>query len=211
MQLQSCIPSLERNRRVDLSDEAIVSESDVLDRHGNPDEIFGPIINAYGESVAIWFYHAKGSVIQDNSVWIYMVDRKYVKSTIPGDWPKDSAAIYSTRFRNWSRTSKPFYQIKTSSSWGLSTWVDQNTGKNCSSQFYWWEVSFLWYFYRLSRVLSWESPRMGTTYMSNRPDNRCFLMEKAPGVCSQQLHTPKQILFSRIASSTGLTSWSARS
>lgn len=97
--LSSCSHlSAERDRRTALDEGS--TESQVVNLYGNPDEIFGPMVNAYNESVVIWYYHAKGSWIQSNSVWIYMVDRKYLKSTPPGDWPKDSTAIYNTRFHD---------------------------------------------------------------------------------------------------------------
>lgn len=92
----SCIPSFERNRRATL--EKGITESQLVELYGSPDEIFGPFVNAYHESVAIWFYHAKGAWIQSNSVWIYVVNRTYARSTPPGDWPEDSSAAYHTKF-----------------------------------------------------------------------------------------------------------------
>jgi hypothetical protein len=77
-----------------------MTESELVDLLGSPDEIFGPFVNAYDESVVIWSYHAKGAWIQSNSVWIYVVDRKYAKSTPPGSWPQDSTVAYQTRFRD---------------------------------------------------------------------------------------------------------------
>jgi hypothetical protein len=95
-QVPSCIPSFERDRRVTL--ERGMPESQIVELYGSPDDIIGPIVNAYHESVSIWFYHAKGVWIQSNSVWIYVVDRKYAKSAPPGDWPADSLATYHTKF-----------------------------------------------------------------------------------------------------------------
>lgn len=95
-QVPSCIPSFERNRRATL--DRGMTESQIVELYGTPDEIIGPIANAYHESVAIWFYHAKGVWIQSNSVWIYVVNRKYARSTPPGDWPGDSSATYHTKF-----------------------------------------------------------------------------------------------------------------
>ncbi len=97
VQCVSCVPSLHRNRLVGLSEGA--TEEDVVNRFGEPDEIYGPMINAYNDSVSIWCYHAKGVWLQESAVWIYLVNRIYAKSTLPGDWPRDSAAIHFTHFR----------------------------------------------------------------------------------------------------------------
>ncbi len=89
--------SSERDRRTQLDDG--MSENEILNLYGNPDEMFGPFVNAFNESVVIWSYNAKGSWIQSNSVWIIVVDRKYYKSMPPGSWPADSLAFFHTKFR----------------------------------------------------------------------------------------------------------------
>ncbi len=96
IQIVSCAPSLHRNRLVGLSEGA--TEEDVVNLFGKPDEIHGPMINPFNDSVSIWCYKAKGLWLQESAVWIYMVNRTYLKSTLPGDWPRDSTAICSVHF-----------------------------------------------------------------------------------------------------------------
>jgi hypothetical protein len=71
-----------------------------MDLYGSPDEIFGPIVNAYHESIPVWYYHAKGVWIKSNSVRRYVVDRRAVKSTPPGSSPQDSTVTDHARFRD---------------------------------------------------------------------------------------------------------------
>ena len=100
LQSESCHPFFPVANRVD-SLEIGMTENQVLSNLGSPDDLHGPIANVYNQSVIVWCYNAKNVGMKAQPpLWVYMVDRKYVKTTDPGNWPKDSTFIYFTRFPN---------------------------------------------------------------------------------------------------------------
>ena len=95
--LCSCIPPEPVRRESSL--EIGMAEDEVLNVMGSPDVLYGPVINADGQTVTVWAYNAKNvKLYAQPPVWLFMADRKYVMSAPPGDWHRDSLFIVNTRF-----------------------------------------------------------------------------------------------------------------
>lgn len=67
---------------------------------GSPDVVVGEITTAYGQRVVVWEYEKLTQTVptEHTVYWVYVVDGKFYKHTIKGDWQKESQLIYKTDF-----------------------------------------------------------------------------------------------------------------
>lgn len=78
--------------------------SQVTSAIGNPDYKLGEITTAFGQHVVVWEYEKVTArvILPSNhtTYWVYIVDDKFFKYTLKGDWQKEAGIIYKTDFAN---------------------------------------------------------------------------------------------------------------